>query len=64
MGVVIEEEDFDTYDMLKELELARTNLYDKQQGNKQNIQYDITKISNKETNKVTCGKKEKKFRWS
>lgn len=35
MGVVIEEEDFDTFE---ELELARADLYDKQQCNKQKTQ--------------------------
>ena len=38
MGVIIEEEDLDTFDMLKELEIARANLYDKQQSSMQNDQ--------------------------
>ena len=48
MGVIIEEDDFDTFDMLKELEIARANLYDKQQSNKQNEQSDIIEISEDE----------------
>lgn len=48
MGVIIEEEDFDTFDMLKELKIARSNLYDKQQSNKQNEQSDIIEISEDE----------------
>jgi len=48
MGVIIEEDDFDTFDMLKELEIARSNMYDKQQSNKQNEQSDIIEISEDE----------------
>jgi hypothetical protein len=42
MGVVISEDDFDTFDVVKELELARANLYEKQHINKQTDQNDET----------------------
>jgi len=34
MGVVIENDEFDTFDIVKKLELARANLYDKQHNSK------------------------------
>ena len=40
MGVVIVEDDFDTFVVVKELELARDNLYEKQHINKQSDQND------------------------
>ena len=48
MGIVIEEEDFDTFDTLKDLEMARANLYHKQQSNKPKKQPDVIEISEDE----------------